>query len=108
MIPRRTPLKRSAPPRKKRPGPPRRGQPSPAVKANLRSIIYELSGGRCELNRPGCQMGFLPEFGPLGQRWELVHRRSKRVYGWPIEGEFRMVGGCNSCHRYVHAHGWED
>jgi hypothetical protein len=103
---RRTPIKRSGPPRRKRPGT-RCGEPSNEEKGVLRHFIYELSGGRCELNRPGCQTGVLPEDGPLGQRWELVHRRAKRRFGWPIDGEFRMLGGCHSCHSYVHQHGWE-
>ena len=77
MIRRRTPIKRSAPPRKKRPVPPRRGHPTEEQKGVLRHLIYEMSGGRCELNRPGCHTGPLPEFGELGVRWELVHRRAK-------------------------------
>lgn len=104
-IKRRTPLKRSAPPRKKRQKP-RRGEPTKEEKGVLRHFIYELSGGRCELNRPGCNTGLLPEDGELTERWHLVHRRAKRRFGWPIEGEFRMLGGCFSCHQFVHRHGW--
>ena len=107
MIHRRTRIKRSAPPRKKRPGSPRRGQPTEEQKGILRHLIYEMSGGRCELNRPGCHTGPLPEFGELGVRWELVHRRAKRRFGWPVDGPWRMVGGCHNCHQWVHAHGWE-
>ncbi len=61
MSNRRSPLKRSAPPRKRRPGPPRRGQPTKAEKAAIRLQVYERCGGLCELNlMPGCLKGVLP------------------------------------------------
>ena len=97
MISRRTPLKRSGPPRKKRPGI-RRGQPTPEEKTAKREFIYELSGGQCELKFPGCRGGILPWDGDVRERWHLVYMKAKRRFGWPTEGPDRMRGGCYFCH----------
>jgi hypothetical protein len=97
-------LRRSKPIRKKRPGT-RRGQPTKAEKHELREFIYELSGGRCEIRLPGCKGTVLPKDGDVRYRWHLVHVRSKRVYGWPTEGAYRMRGGCFACHQELHTKG---
>lgn len=87
-----------SPIRKKRPGPPRRGQPTKAEKTAMREMIYQLSGGRCELNLDGCNRSILPSEGSVFERWHLVHMRAKRRFGWPTSGPDRMRGGCYHCH----------
>jgi hypothetical protein len=95
MIPRRTPVRR------KRPGL-RKGELTKAEKSRRREFIYELSGGMCELKLPGCKQQWLPYEGDVRDRWHLVHMRHKRRFGWPIEGEHRMRGGCFTCHSLMH------
>lgn len=95
---RRTPLRRYKAPNKKRPTL-RRGQPSAEEIHEMRVLIYEKSGGRCELHLlPTCKTGVLPFDGDLLERWHLVHVRHRRRFGWPTEGPFRMRGGCYECH----------
>ena len=97
MISRRTPLKRSGPPRKIRPGV-RRGQPTNKEKGVLRQFIYDLSGGRCELGLGCCAGQVLPPEGSIYERWHLVHIKAKRRFGWPTTGPDRMRGGCYQGH----------
>ena len=92
------------PRRKKRPGT-RRGQPTPEEKGRLRGILYRNCGGRCEFGFEDCIAGILPLDGDLRERFHLVHMRSKRRFGWPLEGEYRMRGGCFNCHRRLHNEG---
>lgn len=101
---RRTPLKRSGPPRKKRPGV-RRGQPTKDEKAIERERIYLRSGGLCELKdedgRPlhaDHLAGVLPRDGSIFERWHLVHFHSKRRFGWTEAAGNRLLGGCHACH----------
>lgn len=95
---RRTPLKRSTPVRKVRPGT-RRGQPTKEEKGVLRQIIYDLSGGQCEMHLvPECLTGVLAPEGSIFERWHLVHMGAKRRFGWPVTGTMRMRGGCYWCH----------
>lgn len=100
MIPRRTPLKRGNPPKKKR-SKPRRGQPTPAEKTAIRDRVYEESGGRCEIGKhPKHIPGVLPSEGDVIERWHLVHLKGKRVHGW---GRENLKGGCYWCHiEYLH------
>ena len=94
-IKRKTPLKRGAPPRKRR-ATPRRGELTPQEKAEIRQRVYDECGGRCELNLgDGCMKGVLPYEGDVFQRWHLVHKKSKRRFGWSREN---LCGGCPWCH----------
>jgi len=83
-------------PRKKRRGV-RRGQPTKAEKTAIRDLVYEESGGRCELNLSSqCIRGVLPKDGVSPwDHWHLVHLKAKRVYGWNREN---LCGGCHICH----------
>lgn len=97
---RRTRLVRRTPIRTKRPGPPRRGQLTSAQKEAARALIYQLSGGKCELRlHPQCSgNNILPWSGSVFERWHLVHVRAKRRFGWPTSGPDRIRGGCYWCH----------
>lgn len=101
---RRTPLKRSAPPRKKRPGV-RKGQPTNAEKEAERNRVYERCGGRCELRDENGQplhakhiSGVLPSDGDVMYRWHLVHWKAKRRFGWTEAQGNVLLGGCYWCH----------
>lgn len=105
-IKRRTPLKRSGPPRKKRPGV-RRGEPTKEEKAAIRQDEYDRCGGRCELrDKNGHPLHLrhitrvLPFEGSIYDRWHLVHYKAKRRFGWradPATGQV-LLGGCYWCH----------
>mgnify|MGYP001592753078 FL=1 len=89
------PIKRYTPVRKKRLKP-RRGQPTAQEKAAIRQQVYNECGGRCELNLgDGCMKGVLPFDGDVFHRWHLVHKKSKRRFGWAREN---LCGGCPWCH----------
>ena len=94
-----SPIPRSKP-RKKRRGV-RRGQPTPAEKTAIRDLVYEESGGRCEIRKhPQCLTGVLPSEGYITARWHLVHLQAKRVHGWDRSN---LKGGCYFCHiEYLH------
>lgn len=106
MIVRRTPIKRSAPPRKKRPGPPRRGQPNRDEKRVLRDAVYERDGGRCQLrlHRECSGDRTLPSEGEVLFRAHLVHIKGRGAGGkWTMEN---CVIGCAACHSgSVHTEG---
>lgn len=88
-------IKRYTPVRKKRPGT-RKGEPTPEEKAKIRRDVYDECGGRCELNLlPNCMKGVLPFDGDVFERWHLVHKKSKRRFGW---GRDNLCGGCPVCH----------
>lgn len=105
MLIRRTPLKRSGPPRKKRPGT-RRGQATPKEVEAVRDAVYERAVGRCELNlHPECIKGVLPKDGVTP--WDhahAVHGKSKGAGGkWTMDN-IRL--GCWHCHlEWLHAGG---
>jgi hypothetical protein len=100
-IKRKTPLKRSGPPRKKRPGV-RRGQPTREEKEGLRMAVYARAEGRCELNLgPKCIKGVLPYTAdsPLFHG-HLVHIKSRGAGGkWTMEN---CRWGCVECHSGYH------
>lgn len=102
ILPRNTPLKRTA--MKKKRSKPRRNEPTDAEKAAIRHQVYMESGGRCQLNFPGCDRGVLPENYPDARfRWHLVHKQAKRRFGWDREN---LCGGCNHCHiEVLHQYG---
>jgi hypothetical protein len=95
-IPRRTPLKRSGPPRKRRPGV-RRGQPTKAEKDLVRNGAYLRAEGGCELDRHlhCCGGKFWPLTGELLNRGHLAHLRNKRMWGWD---EQNVCWGCPHGH----------
>lgn len=104
MIPRRTPLKRYTPVRKKRPGV-RKGQPTNAEKETEHERVYERCGGRCELRgedgqplHPNHRDGVLPSKGSIFERWHLVHLHGKRRFGWTEAAGNTLLGGCYWCH----------
>ena len=96
---RRTPIKRSGPPRKKRPGV-RRGQPTKAQKKAERERVYERANGLCQLHlMPGCSgRRVLPWEGPLMARAHLVHLHAKRRFGWTEADGNTLLIGCYECH----------
>ena len=97
MIPRRTLLKRSGPPRKRRPGT-RRGQPTKEEKARIRLQVYERADGRCELRLHKDCSGerVLPWGGDVFERAHLVHLKSRGAGGmWEASN---LVIGCFACH----------
>ena len=96
MIQRRTPIKRSGPPRKRRPGT-RRGQPTKKEKGELRRQVYDRAAGLCELRLvENCSGGrILPWEGDIWNRAHLVHLKAKRRFGWNLEN---LKLGCYGCH----------
>jgi hypothetical protein len=100
MIARKTPLKRSGPPRKKRPGPPRRGQPTKAEKEAIRIAARARADARCELKLHKECSGprELPLDGGLYERGHLVHLRGKRRFGWREGNGQVLLWGCGFCH----------
>ena len=105
MIARRTPIKRSGPPRKKRPGT-RRGQPTCEEKGVLRLAVYERDGGKCQLrlHRQCSGERILPYEGEVLFRAHLVHIKSRGAGGkWTMEN---CIIGCAACHSgSVHTEG---
>ena len=99
MIQRRTPLKRSAPPRKRRPGT-RRGQPTKEEKGRIRLAVYERAQGRCELRLHKDCSGerVLPWGGDVFHRAHLVHLHGKRRFGWTEADGNTLLIGCYWCH----------
>ena len=93
------PIKRYTPPRKRR-ATPRRGEPTDEEKAIERRRVYDRCGGRCELNlMPDCIKGVLPFEGSTPwDHWHLVHKHSKRRFGWTEAQGNTLLGGCWRCH----------
>jgi hypothetical protein len=93
----RSPIKRRTKPRK--------GQPTMKEKAELRRLVYDRAGGRCELQLgPKCRRGVLPWDGDVFDRAHLCHVRARSIGGTWDPSNLRL--GCAMCHLgYIHTEG---
>jgi|GEM_PF-2053599 5-methylcytosine-specific restriction endonuclease McrA len=106
---RRTPIKRSGPPRKKRPGPPRAGRLEGDDLTGLRDDCFARDFGICQAMIPDGRTAYqcgtqtfkdLPHTAP--NSYHMAHVQGKRRGGDSLQN---VKTFCGDCHRKFHNFG---
>jgi hypothetical protein len=82
----------------------RRGEPSAAEKKELREFAFHRAGGVCQLQLVQECAGYAPLEGSEFVRGQLVHKLSKRRFGWRESEDTgqKHYWGCIWCHTFSH------